>query len=130
MTEPAASALADSAKQTDRFFTETIVGRPLSLNLGRRDKPRAHHGLDYSPKLGARLADFWQRDLENQAWRYALPLTAPVQQRAGRWRLFLERHALRLAFVALLLMLILPVVYFALAWQTGLLDGFLNWSLR
>lgn len=122
MTDPAAPAALASARATDVFFTETIVGRPLSLPLGRRAAWRSSEGLQVS-RAGTSLAQHWREDLENNAWRYALPLRSAVQRKAGGWRLFLERHALRVAVLALLVMVIAPLAYLAAAWQAGLLDG-------
>ncbi len=133
MTDPAAPAALDSARATDVFFTETIVGRPLALALGRRVAARSAEGVQLS-RAGTSLAQLWRDDLENNAWRYALPLRSPVQRQAGSLRLFLERHALRLALLAIVVMLIAPLAYLAAAWQAGLLDPWIDllrqWSLR
>ena len=130
MTEIAASeTVTNSAKATDRFFTETIVGRPTSLILGRRELTLSRRGVDYEPRFGARLAQFWQDDLENNQWRYAAKFGSPVQSKAGAFRLFFERHALRLAFLALLTLAIAPFAYLASAWQIGIFDTLLaNWA--
>jgi hypothetical protein len=77
-----------------------------------------------------RLADFWRHELENNAWRYVLPLTAPVQRRASRWRLLLERHALRLACVALVLGGGLLIVCLVLVWPTDVWSKLLSWEPR
>ena len=131
MTELAApGAASHPAQATNLFFTETIVGRPVSLMLGRRETLRARPGVDYEPRMGMRLAQFWQDDLENNQWRYAAKFGSPVQARAGGARLFLERHALRLALLALLVMVIAPLLYLASAWQMGMLDALLaQWGL-
>jgi hypothetical protein len=131
MTDLAAPEAATTpAKATNTFFTETIVGRPVSLMLGRRETLRKRPGVDYEPRRGMRLAQFWHHDLENNQWRYAAQFGSPVQARAGAARLFLERHALRLALLALLVLVLAPLLYLASAWQMGMLDALLKqWGL-
>jgi hypothetical protein len=113
----------------DTFFTEMIVGMPVCLPLGRRHALHHQPGISYAPGLGMRMAQFWQADLENEAWRYALPMRAPVQSKTSRWRVFLERHALRLAFLALLGLLAVFAAGLALVWHSGLLHSvFAGWA--
>jgi hypothetical protein len=116
----------DAIRSTDTVFTELIVGMPFSLPLGQRESVRRKHGIEYSPKLGLRLALFWREDLEVRSWRYAELPRAPLQQKMSPLRMFLERHALRVALVALLLVIALPLLFVGIAWQMGLFDAVIS----
>jgi hypothetical protein len=127
----ASEATASPTNWANTFFTETIVGRPVSLKLGRSDARAQSLGVDYTPRVGTRLARFWQHDLENNAWRYAIEFGSPVQSRAGQLRLFLERHALRIAYVASGVLVLAPVLVLVAFWRTGMLEALLmHWGLH
>lgn len=86
---------------TDAFFTQTIVGAPFSVVLGRRlgQKDFSAAGIEVKLDTGEhRLSDVWND------WMVSHPaLDKPGQPRAhpGRLRLLLERHALWLAALGL-----------------------------
>jgi hypothetical protein len=113
----------DASRSTDTVFTEWIVGTPFCLTLGRLLPEPSQRGLEYSPKIGVRLTQLWREDLEVRSWRYAPATRAPVQGRMFRWRIFLERHALRLALIAVLISVAVPLIAVALAWHLGAFDA-------
>jgi len=88
--------------ETDAFFTQTIVGAPLSVPLGKRlsRRSRSSEGLQIDLGNGRhRLSQAW-RD-----WVVASHACDPVGQprlRPSRWRCRLERHALLIAVAGLL----------------------------
>ncbi len=91
---------------TDAFFTQTIVGPPVSVLLGRQQAPEqiAAQGLDVNLASGeARLSILWQEWilLGHGAWALGRP-----RQRPGLWRRRLERHALWLALLGVLCLLV------------------------
>jgi len=91
--------------ETDAFFTHTIVGSPFSVLMGRRLKPAelAAHGLamDLTSHVH-RLSDAW-----HDWWLVSHASDSPgrPRPRPGRLRLRLERHAIWLALLGLLLSL-------------------------
>lgn len=81
---------------TDRYFTHTIVGAPVTLILGSRKAPPAplFSGVEVSARDGSRtLSDGWRHDLllrrPGDPWRAGTPRHWPGPAR--RW---IERHAL------------------------------------
>lgn len=89
--------------ETDAFFTQTIVGAPMSVLLGRQTKQlgdAACEGLQIDLAQGhSRLSPAWQ------AWIITTQACAPVgvpRMRPGRRQRWLERHALVIAAVGLL----------------------------
>ncbi|WP_439587317.1 hypothetical protein [Hydrogenophaga sp.] len=91
---------------TDAFFTQTIVGPPLSVLLGRQlDAQRlAEQGLDVNLASGeARLTARWQEWI--LLGHSASSLGKP-RQRPGVWRRRLERHALWFACLGMLSLLL------------------------
>jgi len=97
----------------DAFFTQTIVGPPVSVLLGRRQDPghTAAQGLEVGLSTGqTRLSDLWHE------WALlgngAMPSGRP-RQRPGAWRRRLERHALWLALLGLLCILVSAAFWFA-----------------
>lgn len=103
--------------ETDAFFTQTIVGAPLSVLLGRRQ------GLPDSQATGlavdmasgqTRLSTIWQE------WAVLSHACDPVGRpriRPGPVRRILERHALSIAILGLLALL-----------GSAALLGYLQWS--
>lgn len=91
--------------ETDAFFTHTIVGAPLSVLLGRRQKlpPPSAQGLQVNPATAeARLSQTWQE------WAVLSHACDPVGQprmRPGPVRRLLERHALWIALAGVLALL-------------------------
>lgn len=100
----------------DAFFTQTIVGPPVTVLLGHRmdTAQLAAEGLRVQPATGlAQLSEQWR------SWvllgHGATPDGRP-RRRPGIWRRRLERHALWLAALGLLsLMATLLVVLMARA---------------
>jgi hypothetical protein len=91
---------------TDAFFTQTIVGPPVSVLLGRQQDAEhlAAQGLDVHLATGhALLTARWQEWI--LLGHGASTLGRP-RQRPGVWRRRLERHALWLAFLGLLSLLL------------------------
>ena len=92
----------------DIFFTHTIVGQPMSVELG---KPLVRTPQTAKSGQSGLMADlghnrFWL----DGAWKEwclvtrAFPPASAPRRRPGATRRWLERHALRLAIAALLLM--------------------------
>ncbi|MBU4519525.1 MAG: hypothetical protein KJ677_08950 [Gammaproteobacteria bacterium] len=88
--------------EADAFFTQTIVGAPFTVLLGRRIQPVAgeSQGLEINPTTGeSRLTRVWQD------WIVLSHACDPVGQsrsRPGRLRRQLERHALWIGVLGLL----------------------------
>ncbi|WP_302172237.1 hypothetical protein [uncultured Hydrogenophaga sp.] len=108
--------------EQDAFFTQTIVGAPVSVLLGRRQRGTGlDQGLEVDMRRdGLRLSPEWQ------AWAETRAVAPPGQAfaRPGRWRLFLLRHAGQLAGVGLVSLLTgLALAYLSLS---GLLPVWLQ----
>jgi hypothetical protein len=88
--------------EADAFFTQTIVGAPFTVVLGRRIQPVAgeRQGLEINLTTGeSRLTRVWHD------WIVLSHACDPVGQtrlRPGRLRRLLERHALWIAVLGLL----------------------------
>lgn len=91
--------------ENDAFFTRTVVGPPVSVVLGRRQRVPASRlgGLEVSlGGSGERLAQAW-RDwlvLDHAQDPPGLPRRGPSRLRRG-----LERHALAIALAGLVALL-------------------------
>jgi len=91
--------------ETDAFFTHTIVGAPFSVLLGRRQGPPngSAQGLEVSLAKGdAGLSEGWR------SWALLEQLDTPAgvpRRRPKRLRRWLERHALAIALLGLLMVL-------------------------
>ncbi len=99
---------------TDAFFTQTIVGSPMSVLLGRRqDAARmAAQGLEVHLPTGvARLTAQWQ---EWVLLGHGSTPSGRPRQRPGLWRRRLERHALWLAALGLLCLAATALFWLAL----------------
>lgn len=104
---------------TDLFFTETIVGAPFSVRLGRAigpgSKTSGMQGLEV--QLGGTERRF------SPAWLAWLRLQS-VRERAGqprrlpgRWRQWLERHALVFALTGLLSTAVNVLIWGGMSWH-------------
>ncbi len=99
---------------TDAFFTQTIIGPPVSVMLGPRLAPErlSEQGLEAHPTTGrVRLTALWREWVllgGHGATRSGRP-----RQRPGAWRRRLERHALWLAAFGLLCLLASLVLWLA-----------------
>lgn len=79
--------------EADAFFTQTIVGAPQSVLLGRRiERPvAAGEGLQAAMHTGETLlSPGWREWIVNS--RACAPVGQP-RWRPGPWRCWLERHA-------------------------------------
>ncbi len=102
--------------ETDAFFTQTIVGAPLTVLLGRRQSPSSLSADGLQIDLGSgetRLSRAWQE------WVVLSHACDPVGQprlRPSRWRRRLERHALLIALAGLLALAGSAVFWGVMAW--------------
>jgi hypothetical protein len=89
--------------ETDAFFTQTIVGAPMSVLLGRQLRRSGEHASE-----GLRIDLAGGTEVLSPSWRSWIITTqacAPVgipRMRPGRGRRWLERHALVIAAAGLL----------------------------
>jgi hypothetical protein len=89
--------------ETDAFFTQTIVGAPLSVLLGRQTRP-----LDDQAIEGLQIGLDGETESLSPSWRSWIITTqacAPVgipRMRPNRLRRWLERYALVIASLGLL----------------------------
>ena len=100
---------------TDAFFTQTIVGAPFSVMLGRRLGPKESStaGIEVTLDTGAhRLSDVWNDWLVSHP---ALDKPGQPRVRPGNVRLWLERHALWLAALGLASLAVSVLVWGLLA---------------
>lgn len=91
---------------TDAFFTQTIVGPPLSVLMGRQQSAErlSTEGLDVHLASGhAQLSARWQEWI--LLGHGASTLGRP-RQRPGVWRRRLERHALWIALLGVLSLMV------------------------
>ena len=96
------SAAPPAMDETDAFFTRTVIGPPLSVVLGRRQRRirSLTGGLDVDlGGPGQRLDQLWRDWLitSHQDDPAGLP-----RRRPGRLRRWLERHALAVALAGVL----------------------------
>lgn len=101
---------------TDAFFTQTVVGAPFTVLLGRRRQPggAGAEGLQIDLATGeSRLGRLWQE------WAVLNHATPPGTARArpGWFRRLLERHALWVAVLGLLSLAGSAVTWGVLLWK-------------
>jgi len=103
--------------ETDAFFTQTIVGAPMSVLLGRELRlsvDRASDGLKIELARGTEvLSPSWR------SWIVITQACTPVgvpRMRPTRGRRWLERHALVIAVMGLLSMLA-SAIHWSLPWR-------------
>jgi hypothetical protein len=97
---------------TDAFFTHTIVGPPVSVLLGCQQDASRHvaQGLDVDLISGhARLSTLWH---EWVLLGHGTTPTGRPRRRPGVWRRRLERHALWLALLGVLSLMLSVVLLF------------------
>lgn len=104
--------------ETDAFFTQTIVGAPMSVLMGRQLSLPIHstsEGLQVDLTSGADLlSPSWR------SWIIATQACAPVgipRMRPTRYRRWLERHALMIATTGLLSWLAATVHWTLTSWR-------------
>lgn len=101
--------------ETDAFFTHTIVGAPFSVLLGRRQGPSSESTQGLEVPLGdgsVSLSEGWR------SWALLDHLDTPAGQprrRPKRLRRWLERHALLIALLGIL-MVLGSAVFWAITW--------------
>ena len=101
--------------ETDAFFTQTIVGAPFSVLLGRRQgkSNSSTQGLEVSlAQSSVGLTEGWL------SWAVLDHNESPAgtpRRRPKRLRRWLERHALSIALLGLL-MLLGSAVFWAIVW--------------
>lgn len=101
----------------DTFFTQTVVGPPLTVWLGRRHHTgtSGREGLNVNFRTGeSRLSQMWAD------WTILSNVWDPVGQprrRPNRLRRELERHALLLALLGLASLLVALVVVVVMVWK-------------
>ena len=104
-------------EDSDAFFTQTIVGAPLTVMMGRRQSPGASspEGLALNLATGeSKLTRLWRE------WLVLSHETDPAGQtrrRPGRLRLVLERHALWIALLGLSSLAASLLVWGLIAWN-------------
>lgn len=92
--------------EQDAFFTHAVVGAPFSVLLGRRMSAAAGlaQGLQLDPVEGSvRVGPAWQPWVIERL--NALPPGVP-RRRPKAWRRWVERHALGIALLGLLSLLV------------------------
>ena len=102
---------------TDAFFTQTVVGAPYTVMLGRRMNTAeiAAQGLEVNLSNGeSRFSRLWQEwiVLSHDDDEPGMP-----RQRPSRWRRWLERHALWVAPVGLLSLLSSAAAWGVMLWR-------------
>lgn len=110
--------------EEDIFFTHTVVGQALSVEMGRPlDRQRAEtypSGLQTSLASGSfSLPQVWKEWCLIQG---AYPYAGLPRRRPGRFRRWLERHALILAAVGVLMLLFTTSLLVGLIWFPDLLS--------
>lgn len=91
-------------QDVDAFFTQTVVGGPQTVFLGRRVRPQTTQspGLQINLAQGHAVLDKrWCQDL----WllEHAAQPAGHPRRRPGRWRARLERYALLIALSGLVM---------------------------
>ena len=101
---------------TDAFFTHTVVGAPFSAMLGRRRMPGSDSGEGLSVDLSSghsALTAAWQ---DWMVLSHTLDPLGKPRARPGPIRLRLERHALWIAAVGLVSLLLSMVLWATRLW--------------
>ena len=102
----------------DAFFTQTIVGAPMSVLLGRQ-----MHSANHQPSEGLQIDLASADNVLSPGWRSWIITTqacAPVgipRMRPTRTRRWLERHALVIAATGVLSWLITAVYWSLTPWR-------------
>ncbi len=115
MSAPPAPLNSVAMDETDAFFTHSIVGAPFSVLLGRRQgiAPASTQGLEVSLARGnVGLSEGWR------SWVVLDHLDTPAgtpRRRPKRLRRWLERHALLIALLGLV-MVMGSAVFWAIVW--------------
>lgn len=103
--------------QTEAFFTQTIVGAPFTVLLGRRRTAgrAGSEGLNIPFTTGeSQLTRLWQE------WAVLPHVGGPVgvpQRRPGKLRRVLERHALWVGVVGLVSLVVSLMFWGVVLWK-------------
>lgn len=104
--------------ETDAFFTQTIVGAPLSVLLGRQIRP-PDHGDSEGLQIGL-LQETESLSPSWRSWTISTQACAPVgipRMRPTRLRRSLERYALVIAVLGLLSLLATALYWGLMPWR-------------
>ena len=102
---------------TDAFFTQTIVGAPLTVLMGRRLRAddSSLQGLDIDLSSGnSRLSTAWH---DWFVLNHTEDAPGSPRKRPGRLRLKLERHALWLAIFGLVSLALTALYWGVVQWS-------------
>lgn len=102
---------------TDAFFTQTIVGAPLTVMMGRRlhANDSSLQGLDiHLPRGEHRLTDMWN---DWFVLNHAEDTPGSIRKRPGLLRRKLERHALWLALLGLASLGLTAIYWGVMLWN-------------
>lgn len=103
--------------ETDAFFTQTVVGAPFTVMMGRRRLPGTPgaEGIAIGLRTGERvLTSLWQ---DWVVLSHACDPVGHTRRRPGRARRVLERHALWLAVLGIGSFLVSLVLWGAMLWN-------------
>lgn len=103
--------------ETDAFFTQTIVGAPLTVLMGRRLRPgdSSLQGLEIDLGSGkGRLTQAWR---DWYVLNHADDAPGITRQRPGVLRRKLERHGLWMAILGFLCLALTAVFWGAMQWS-------------
>lgn len=109
----------------DIFFTHTVVGQAMSIEMGRPMDRKSAHAQTQSP--GSQAGFVGSHFSLPQVWKDwcliqgAYPYAGLPRRRPGRFRRWLERHALILALAGLLMLVLTIGLLVALIWFPDLL---------
>ena len=101
---------------TNTFLTQTIVGAPFSVLLGRQLETGSSsvQGVEVPLRGGdTRLSRVWK---DWMVLGFASELPGQPRRRPGRVRLWLERHALGLALLGVLSLLVSAIFWALISW--------------
>lgn len=103
--------------ETDAFFTQTIVGAPFSVLLGRQleEGHRNAHGIEMSLYSGeSQLSHGWK---DWMVLSHNIDASGQPRRRPGSVRRWLERHALWLALLGMLNLIASAVFWGFTVWN-------------
>lgn len=104
-------------EDSDVFFTQTIVGAPFTVMLGRRQTHggSSSEGLELNTQTGeTRLTRLWHEWI---VLSHKDDSVGQPRRRPGRLRRVLERHALWMAILGLLSMVSTLVIWGWMTWS-------------
>lgn len=113
--------------EEDIFFTHTVVGQAMSIEMGRPMDRKTDHGQSaglHASLVGGHfsLPQVWKEWCLIQG---AYPYAGLPRRRPGRFRRWLERYALILASVSMIMLLVTTSLLVAAIWFPDILN--LSW---